>query len=117
MKELDDRAVITWSLTEPFGGVQDMSWRPTVNRFQAVLHQNGTIEMSYDEVAAKDAIVGIYPMVTGGIEKQIGQIPGSAVTYPLRTAFGKTLQSNSGQFNVVLRPFRIFPGARSAARP
>jgi hypothetical protein len=80
VKELDDRAVITWSLTEPFGGVQDMSWRPTVNRFQAVLHKNGTIEMSYDDVAAKDAIVGIYPMVTGGIEKQIGQIPGSTVT-------------------------------------
>jgi hypothetical protein len=79
-KELDDRAVVTWSLTEPFGGVQDMSWYPTVNRFQVVLHKNGTIEMSYDEVAAKDAIVGIYPMVTGGIEKRLGQIPGSAVT-------------------------------------
>ena len=78
-KELDDRAVITWTLTEPFGGVQDMSWYPTVNRFQAVLYKNGTIEMSYDDVAAKDAIVGIYPMVTSGIEKQIGQIPGSAV--------------------------------------
>jgi len=34
LKELDDRAVITWSLTEPSGGVQDMSWRPTVNRFR-----------------------------------------------------------------------------------
>ncbi len=79
LKELDDRVVITWSLTEPFGGVQDMSWRPTVNRFQAVLHKSGAIEMSYDDVAAKDAIVGIYPMVTGGIEKQIGQLPGSAV--------------------------------------
>jgi hypothetical protein len=86
LKELDDRAVITWSLTEPFGGVQDMSWRPTVNRFQAVLHKNGTIDMSYDEVAANDAIVGIYPMVTGGIEKQIGQIPGGAVTDPVTNA-------------------------------
>jgi len=37
LKELDDRAVITWSLTEPVGGVQDMTWVPTVNRFQAVL--------------------------------------------------------------------------------
>ncbi|HKE24194.1 MAG TPA: hypothetical protein VKB88_17640 [Bryobacteraceae bacterium] len=63
-KELDDRAVITWSLTEPVGGIQDFTWAPTVNRFQAVLHKNGTIEMSYQEVAAKDAIVGVYPMVT-----------------------------------------------------
>jgi hypothetical protein len=78
LKELDDRAVITWSLTEPFGGVQDMSWHPTVNRFQAVLYKDGAIEMSYDDVAAKDAIVGVYPMVTGGVEKPIGQISGSA---------------------------------------
>jgi hypothetical protein len=76
LKELDDRAVITWSLTEPVGGVQDMTWFPTVNRFQAVLRKDGTIEMSYDEVAAKDAIVGIYPMVTEGVEKEIATIAG-----------------------------------------
>jgi hypothetical protein len=80
LKELDDRAVITWSLTEPSGGVQDMSWYPTVNRFQAVLHKNGTIELSYDDVAAKDAIVGIYPMIAGGVEKTIGQLAGTAGT-------------------------------------
>jgi hypothetical protein len=77
LKELDDRAVITWSLTEPVGGVQDMTWAPTVNRFQAVLRKDGTIEMSYDEVAAKDAIVGIYPMVTEGTEKEIATIAGA----------------------------------------
>ena len=76
LKELEDRAVITWSLTEPVGGVQDMTWTPTVNRFQAVLRKDGTIEMSYDEVAAQDAIVGIYPMVTGGAEKEIATIAG-----------------------------------------
>jgi hypothetical protein len=76
LKELDDRAVITWSLTEPVGGVQDMTWFPTVNRFQAVLRKDGIIEMSYDEVAAKDAIVGIYPVVAEGAEKAIGSIPG-----------------------------------------
>lgn len=48
LKELDDRAVITWSLTEPVGGVQDMTWTPTVNRFQAVLHKDGAIDLSYD---------------------------------------------------------------------
>ena len=69
LKELDDRAVITWSLTEPFGGVQDMSWYPTVNRFQAVLQKDGTIEMSYEDVAAKDAIVGVYPAGRGRIGK------------------------------------------------
>jgi len=45
-KELNDHAVITWSLTEPVGGVQDMTWTPTVNKFQAVLHKDGTIEFS-----------------------------------------------------------------------
>ncbi|HUI54596.1 MAG TPA: hypothetical protein VLY04_06470 [Bryobacteraceae bacterium] len=76
LKELDDRAVVTWSLTEPVGGVQDMTWVPTVNRFQAVLRKDGTIEMSYDKVAARDAIVGIYPLVTGGAEQTIASITG-----------------------------------------
>jgi hypothetical protein len=60
VKELADRVVITWTLTEPFGGIQDFTWTPTVNRFQAVLSRDGTIQMSYDDVAAKDAIVGVY---------------------------------------------------------
>ncbi len=76
LKELDDRVVITWSLTEPVGGVQDMHWKPTVNRFQAVLHKDGTIEMSYDEMSAEDGIVGIYPMVAGGAEKEIATVAG-----------------------------------------
>jgi hypothetical protein len=74
LKELADRAVITWSLTEPVGGIQDMTWKPTVNRFQAVLHKDGTIDFSYDEVHAQDGIVGIYPMVGGGEEKDIATI-------------------------------------------
>ena len=60
VKELTDRVVITWTLTEPAGGIQDFTWTPTVNRFQVVLSKDGTIQMSYDEVAAKDAIVGVY---------------------------------------------------------
>jgi hypothetical protein len=76
LKELDDRVVITWSLTEPVGGIQDMTWVPTVNRFQAVLRKDGTIEMSYDEVAAKDGIVGVYPMVTEGVENEIATMAG-----------------------------------------
>lgn len=74
VKELADRVVITWSLTEPYAGIQDFTWFPTVNRFQAVLHKDGTIEMSYDQMAAKDAIVGVYPMVTGGAERKIANL-------------------------------------------
>jgi hypothetical protein len=74
LKEYADHAVVTWSLTEPVGGIQDMTWTPTVNRFQAVLHKDGAIEFSYDEIHAEDAIVGIYPMVTQGNEKEIAAI-------------------------------------------
>jgi hypothetical protein len=62
VKELSDRVVITWDLSEPFGSVLDFTWFPTINRFQAVLHRDGSLEMSYQELAAKDAIVGIYPV-------------------------------------------------------
>jgi len=65
VKELPDRVVVTWDLTEPFGNIQDFTWFKTVNRFQAVLHRDGSIDMSYKELAAKDAIVGVYPQLTG----------------------------------------------------
>ncbi len=64
-KEMPDRVVITWDLTEPFGNIQDFTWSRTVNRFQAVLHLDGSIDMSYKELAARDAIVGIYPVLNG----------------------------------------------------
>jgi hypothetical protein len=68
VKELSDRVVVTWTLTEPVGGIQDFTWTPTVNRVQAVLFKDGTIQMSYDDVAAKDAIVGVYPAVPAGTD-------------------------------------------------
>jgi hypothetical protein len=74
-KELEDRVIISWSLSEPAGGIQDWTWTPTVNRFQAVLHKDGTIDFSYDDVAARDAVIGIYPLVANGVEKEIGEIP------------------------------------------
>jgi hypothetical protein len=74
VKELADRVVVTWDVTEPFGNIQDFTWNKTVNRFQAVLHKDGTIEMSYNELAAKDAIVGVYPMVSGGTEKPLATL-------------------------------------------
>jgi len=73
-KELSDGIVVTWDVTEPWGNIQDFTWKPTVNRFQAVLRKNGTIEMSYNEVAAKDAIIGVYPLVSTGAEKQLAKI-------------------------------------------
>jgi hypothetical protein len=64
-KELSDRVVITWDLTEPFGSLLDFTWFKTINRFQVVLKRDGSLEMSYKELAAKDAIVGIYPVPSG----------------------------------------------------
>jgi hypothetical protein len=74
-RELSDRAVISWSLTEPYAGIQDWTWTPTINRFQAVLHKDGVIDLSYDQVAARDAVVGIYPLVQGGEEKPVASVP------------------------------------------
>lgn len=64
VKELADRTVVTWSLSEPYGNIQDWSWTPTVNRIQAVLYKNGEIDLTWDEVHAKDAIVGVYPVTS-----------------------------------------------------
>ncbi len=65
VRELRDRVVVTWDLSEPYGSPLDFGWFPTVNRFQAVLHRDGVIELSYQHVAARDAIVGIYPRPSG----------------------------------------------------
>ena len=76
IKEAADRITITWDLSEPVGGIQDFTWVKTVNRFQAVLRSDGVIEMSYDKVAAKDAIVGLYPVVTAGKEQMLATLTG-----------------------------------------
>lgn len=76
-KELEDRVVVTWDVTEPYGNIQDFTWTKTVNRFQVVLHKDGEIEMSYQQLAAKDAIVGIYPLVSGETEKPLATLTGN----------------------------------------
>jgi hypothetical protein len=76
-KELQDRLVVTWDLTEPFGNIQDFTWVKTVNRFQAVLFRNGTVEMSYQEMAAKDAIVGLFPELRTEHERVIATLAGT----------------------------------------
>ena len=68
VKELPDRVVITWDLTEPFGSLLDFTWFKTINDFQAVLSRDGSIEMSYKQLAAKDATVGIYPAPSGRLK-------------------------------------------------
>jgi len=74
VKELADRVVVTWNLTEPVGGIFDFTWMPTVNRFQAVLRQDGSIDLSYDQVSAQDAIVGVYPLVAAGDERPLASV-------------------------------------------
>ncbi len=74
LKELRDRIVVTWDVTEPAGNIQDFTWVPTINRFQAVLLRDGTIEMSYDQVAARDAIVGVYPLIASGAERPLATL-------------------------------------------
>jgi hypothetical protein len=76
VKELQDRVVVTWDVTEPWGNIQDFTWTKTVNRFQAVLHKDGAIEMSYQQLAAKDAIVGVYPVLSGRAEKSLATLTG-----------------------------------------
>jgi len=74
VKQLADRVVVTWTLSEGAGGIQDFTWTPTVNRIQAVLHRNGVIELSYNGVSARDAVVGVFPAVTGGSEKPVATL-------------------------------------------
>jgi hypothetical protein len=76
VKEMADRVVITWDITEPTGNIQDFTWVPTVNRFQAALRRDGSIDMSYDQLAARDAIIGLYPIVTGGSEQALATLKG-----------------------------------------
>jgi hypothetical protein len=76
MKSFPDHVVITWDLTEPWGNIQDFTWTKTTNRFQAALWQDGTIEMSYDQLAAKDAVVGLYPLVENGSEETLANLKG-----------------------------------------
>jgi hypothetical protein len=101
LKELADRAVVTWTLTEPVGGIQDMTWTPTVNRFQAVLRKNGTIELTYDDVHAEDAIVGVYPMVDKGAGPAIAAVDLSSV------------KKSDGPFGVVYEAFHYMKPPRA----
>jgi len=74
VKELPDRVVVTWDVTEPYGNIQDFTWTKTINRFQAALHKDGAIEFSYNQLAAKDAIIGLYPLISEQAEKPVSTL-------------------------------------------
>ncbi len=74
VKQLADRVVVTWNLTEPYGGIFDFTWAPTANWFQAVLRRDGTIDLTYGEVEAKDAIVGVYPRVDSSATRTLATL-------------------------------------------
>jgi hypothetical protein len=66
VNELDDRVVLTWDTSEPAGGQQDVTFTRTPHRYQAVLHRDGRIDLSYQEITARDAVVGVYTVPAGG---------------------------------------------------
>jgi hypothetical protein len=66
VNELGDRLVITWDTSEPASGQQDVTFTRTPHRYQAVLHRDGRIDLSYQDVTARDAVVGVYTVPAGG---------------------------------------------------
>jgi hypothetical protein len=66
VSELDDRLVINWDTSEPAGGQQDVTFTRTPHKYQAVLHRDGRIDLSYQEMTARDAVVGVYTVPAGG---------------------------------------------------
>jgi len=60
------RVVITWDQSEPTGGQQDFTFEPTPHRFQAVLYDDGRIDLSYQQITARDAVVGVFSIPKGG---------------------------------------------------
>jgi hypothetical protein len=66
VNQLEDRVVVTWDLSEPVGGQQDVTFVRTPHDFQAVLHRDGRIDLSYQEMTARDAVVGVYTVPAGG---------------------------------------------------
>ena len=66
VNELDDRLVVTWNLSEPTSGQQDVTFVRTPHHFQAVLYRDGRIDLSYQQMTARDAVVGVYTVPPGG---------------------------------------------------
>lgn len=73
VKELADRAVVTWIVNESAGGIQAFTWTPIANRIQATLYKTGVIELSYNDISVRDGVVGVFPMVDAGVTKTLTQ--------------------------------------------
>ena len=67
VKDLPDRIVITWEVSERTG-IGGFISSPSVNRFQAVLYESGTIDYSYESIAVRDGIVGVF---SAGTEEEV----------------------------------------------
>ena len=78
VNRMTDRIVITWDQTEPVGGQQDFTFVPTPHHYQAVLYASGQIDLSYREMTARDAIVGVYTVPEGGAP-ETGPVDFSAI--------------------------------------
>jgi hypothetical protein len=65
VSELDDRVVVNWDTSEPTSGQQDVTFTRTPHKYQAVLHRDGRIDLSYQEMTARDAVVGVYTVPAG----------------------------------------------------
>ena len=66
VNELDDRLVMTWDTSEPTSGQQDVTFARTPHNYQAVLYKDGRVDLSYREMTARDAVVGVYTVPAGG---------------------------------------------------
>jgi hypothetical protein len=66
VNELSDRMVITWDVSEPTSGQQDMTFTGTPHHFQVVLHRDGHIDLSYRQMTARDGVVGVYSVPAAG---------------------------------------------------
>ena len=109
-KELADRVLVTWTLTEPVGGIQDMTWTPTMNRFQAALYKDGTIELTYDDVHAEDGIVGVYPVATKDAETATASARSTA---SIAAVDFSTVKKSDGPFAVVYEAFHYLKPPRA----
>lgn len=66
VNELDDRVIVTWDTSEPVAGQQDVTFTRTPHRYQAVLYKDGRVDLSYQQITARDAVVGVYTVPAGG---------------------------------------------------
>ena len=75
-KQSPARAVVTWTMSEPYETTQSYVNEPRLNRFQARLYPDGTIELSYQALAVEDAVVGVFqpPDLSSGPEVLLSTI-------------------------------------------